>query len=129
MVLYLETFQASKKRACANIKVWVGIFCKRNNINVMKNMNFSNIKSEIICTSNRAMCLPSYCWLFSMSMLLLLLIKGLLSLGFPSPVNTHKDSVMSLQHHQVFSVFSLLISKRPQAEYFQPIHPILQHSA
>ena len=35
-------------------------------------------------TSNRAMFLPSYCWLFSMSLAMLLLMNGLLSLGAPS---------------------------------------------
>lgn len=70
------------------------------------------------------MCLPSYCWLFSMSMLLLLLIKGLLSLGFPSPVNTHKDSVMRLQHYQVFNIHPR--NQQNTAANIFSIHPIFQ---
>lgn len=45
---------------------------------------YRDLKS--IHTSNRAIFLPSYCWLFSASLAALLLMKGLLSLGFPSPV-------------------------------------------
>ncbi len=40
---------------------------------------------KTVLTSNRAIFLPSYCWLFSASLAALLLMKGLLSLGFPSP--------------------------------------------
>lgn len=47
------------------------------------NLYYRAVKSAP--TSNRAMLLPSYCWLLSMLVAALLLMKGLLSLGFPSP--------------------------------------------
>lgn len=72
---------------------------------------------KTVQTSNRAMFLPSYCWLFSTSLAALLLMKGLLSLGLTS-TETQKHKPADLNYNITFKPFLFFICSEEWCEVF-----------